>query len=387
MSQETASHSPGTLKQQVRNAIDHDISRLEEFSLYLHSHPETDGNEELASHAFAQLLEDRGYEVDRGAFGMPTAVRATIGDGPVNIAICAEYDALPEVGHACGHNLIASAALGAAWGLAAVINDLGCKITVLGTPSEEGGGGKIELLAKGAFDGVSAAMMVHPWPEDRLAPKCLAVDHFRVHYSGKAAHASASPEHGINAADAMVIAQVAIGLLRQQLRDGEQVHGIVEMGGDAPNIIPSRVTGRYMVRAPDLDTLGTLRRKVDRCFEAGAVATGASLEQEVLSPTYSEMVTDPDLIKLWARNATLLGRDYSLDMEGQPPPVFSTDMGNVSLAVPAIHPLVKLESNGAFNHEPAFAAACASPSAVKVIYDGAVAMAWTAIDLALPSSL
>jgi amidohydrolase len=370
------------LKQRAAITVGNEMSRLEQFSLYIHSHPEIGGDERLASQAFAQSLDERGYSVETGICGLPTAVKATMGEGPIHAAILAEYDALPEVGHACGHNLIAAAALGSAWALADIAGDLGCTIIIDGCPSEEGGGGKIVMLEKGAFDGVTAAMMIHPWPEDRLAPKCLAVDHFRVHYHGKAAHAAAAPEHGINAADAIVIAQVAISLLRQQLHDGEQVHGIVEQGGDAPNIIPSHVISRYMVRAPDLEQLGLLRKKVDRCFEAGAVATGASLEQEMLSPTYSHMVTDPDLIRLWAGNATSLGRDYGMDERGEPPPVFSTDMGNISLAIPAIHPLLKLESGGASNHEPAFATACAGPAASKVIYDGAVAMAWTAIDLA-----
>ncbi len=368
------------LKRTARDRIDNDIDRLIEFSHYIHSHPELDGKERLASRELGNLLLERGFSVEFGAYGLETAIKGEVGEGAPNIAICAEYDALPVVGHACGHNIISAATLGAAWALAGAVEELGCKITILGTPSEEGGGGKVIMLERGAFQGMAAAMMIHPWPEDRLYPKCLAVDHFRVHYHGREAHASAAPHEGINAADALVVAQVAIGLLRQSFTGNEQIHGIVEKGGDAPNIIPSHTTARYMVRASTIEELRILREKVDRCFEAGAVATGSDLEIEMLSPTYSELRTDPILIRLWESNATALGRDYSKDANGEPPPVFSTDMGNVSLAVPSIHPLVRIDSNGASNHQPAFALACASETASRAIYDSAVAMAWTVID-------
>ena len=371
---------PSALKQLARQQVDDDIDRLVEFSRYVHSHPELDGEERLASRELGNLLAERRFDVEVGAYGLETAVKGVAGKGASNIALCAEYDALPVVGHACGHNIISAAALGAAWALAGVIEELGCRITVLGTPSEEGGGGKIVMLERGAFQDVDAAMMVHPWPEDRLYPKCLAVDHFRVHYYGREAHASAAPDKGINAADALVVAQVAIGLLRQSLTSDEQVHGIVEKGGDAPNIIPSHTTARYMVRASTIDRLHILREKIDRCFEAGAIATGSRLEIEMLAPTYSELRTDPTLIRLWEVNATALGRDYSRDTNGEPPPVFSTDMGNVSLAVPSIHPLVGIDSEGASNHQPAFARACIGETATRAIYDSAVAMAWTVID-------
>ncbi len=371
---------PPALKQLARKQVDKDIDRLVEFSRYLHSHPELDGEEKLASRELGNLLLERGFSVEVGAYGLATAVKATTGKGALNVALCAEYDALPVVGHACGHNIISAAALGAAWALARVIEELGCRLTVLGTPSEEGGGGKIVMLERGAFRDMAAAMMVHPWPEDRLYPKCLAVDHFRVHYHGQEAHASAAPDKGINAADALVVAQVAIGLLRQSLTGDEQVHGIVEKGGDAPNIIPSHTTARYMVRASTIDRLHILREKVDRCFEAGAIATGSRLEIEMLSPTYSELRTDPKLIRIWERNATSLGRDYSRDANGEPPPMFSTDMGNVSLAVPSIHPMIGIDAKGASNHQSEFARACIEQTATSAIYDSAVAMALTVID-------
>jgi amidohydrolase len=303
------------------------------------------------------------------------------------VVVCAEYDALPGVGHACGHNLIAAAAVGAGLALAEVADDVGLSVTVLGTPAEEGGGGKCFLLERGAFDGAHAAMMVHPWHEDRLEARCLAVDHIDVRYIGREAHASAAPDKGINAADALVVAQVAIGLLRQHLSAGDQVHGIVTKGGEAANVVPKETVGRFMVRAPSLARLAELRPRIERCFEAGALATGASMTIEELSPTYSEYVGDPGLTAAWRANAEALGRRYDVDDAGAALPTISTDMANVSLAVPSIHPLIGLASGGAVIHQPEFAEAAVSPSAEQALVDGALAMAWTAIDVASEPAL
>jgi metal-dependent amidase/aminoacylase/carboxypeptidase family protein len=225
-------------------------------------------------------------------------------------------------------------------------------------------------------------MMVHPWPDDRLEATCLAVDHMAIEYHGRDAHASAAPEKGINAGDAFTVAQVAIGLIRQHLDPGNQVHGIIEKGGDAPNIVPREATGRYMVRARSLDDLARLRPRIEHCFEAGALATGATLTIRDLSPTYSHFEGDPGLTALWRANAEARGRHYGADQDGSPKPTISTDMANVSLALPSIHPMIGIETHGAVNHQPEFAAACLGPSAEAALFDGAVAMAWTVIDAA-----
>ena len=349
----------------------------------IHDHPELCFEETFAADRVAAALDAGGLAVETGVYDLPTALRARAGSGPLSIVICAEYDALPGIGHACGHNLIAAAAVGAGLALAAVADDVGLSVTVLGTPAEEGGGGKVLLLDRGAFDGAHAAMMVHPWPEDRLGATCLAVDHLAISYTGRDAHASAAPQKGINAGDAFVVAQVAIGLLRQHLEPGDQVHGIVEKGGDAPNIVPRQATGRFMVRAPSLEALAHLRPRITRCFEAGALATGATLAIADLSPTYSHFVADADLLALWRSNAESLGRTYDADDAAVALPTISTDMANVSLAVPSIHPLVGIDAGGAVNHQPEFAAACLGPSAEAALFDGALAMAWTAIDAAV----
>ena len=353
----------------------------------IHAHPELLFNEHHSSQQLARALDAAGLDVSVGDYDLETAVTARAGSGPVHVVICAEYDALPGVGHACGHNIIAAAAFGATAALSQVADDVGLTVTLLGTPAEEGGGGKILMLDRGAFSGAHAAMMVHPWPYDRLVSACLAVDHIDVSYSGRSAHASAAPYEGVNAGDALTVAQVALGLLRQQLPPGTQVHGIVTEGGDAANIIPSHTKGRFMLRARSLEELEMLRPKVHRCFEAGALATGCDWSIDDVSPTYSHMEADPALVASWRQNATALGRSYPDDDAGKPPPTFSTDMANISLAMPAIHPLIGIDSAPAVNHQAEFAAACARPPADEAVVQGAVAMAWTAIDAATDSDL
>jgi amidohydrolase len=378
---------PGRAKEAARRVVEEHHPSLVAMSRALHDDPELCFEEVHAAARVAEALDGAGFTVERGAYDLPTAVEATVGTGPLSIVICAEYDALPAVGHACGHNLIAAAGVGAGIALAGLADDLGLTVTVLGTPAEEGGGGKVFMLERGAFDGAHAAMMVHPWPEDRLEATCLAVDHLEVRYTGRAAHASASPEQGINAGDAFVVAQVAIGLLRQHLRRGDQVHGFVSKGGDAPNIVPEEALGRFMVRARTLEDLAVLRPRIEHCFEAGALATGASLEVRDLSPTYSHFEGDAALLAAWRHNAEELGRRYPSDDRGEPPPTVSTDMANVSLAVPTIHPMIGVESHGAVNHQAEFAAACVGPSAELALLDGAVGMAWTVIDAAVDDAL
>jgi amidohydrolase len=375
------------LKRRVQETVAEHRSTLVGLAEALHADPELAFDEHRASDRCAELLEKAGFELERPLAGLATAFRAAAGHGELTVALCAELDALPGVGHACGHNLIAASALGAALGLAAVAEETACRVLVLGTPAEEGGGGKVLLLERGAFAGAHLALMVHPWPEDRLTARCLAVDHLQVTYTGREAHAAAAPWQGVNAGDAMVVAQVAIGLLRQHLEPGALVHGVVDSGGQAPNVVPQSATGRWMLRAPTLEALQALRPRIERCFEAGALATGCQLEIRPLAPTYSHMEPDQDLLRLWRANAEALGRRYPADDAGQEPPALSTDMANVSLALPAIHPLIGIDAGGACNHQPAFAAACVGPSAERALVDGALALAWTVVDAATDPGL
>ena len=325
-------------------------------------------------------MSEGGFEVERGICDLPTAFAATAGSGPFTIAICAEYDALPEIGHACGHNVIAAGAVGAGLALAPLADDLGITVRVLGTPAEEGGGGKILMMERGGFDGVNAALMVHPAPDEHDRMPCLAVEHFDVRYTGKEAHASAYPHHGVNAADAITVAQVAIGLLRQHSRPNDQVHGIVTYGGAAPNIVPALAEAKYYVRAETLEDLKLWEPRVLKCFEAGALATGASLEVVYHGPPYSEFRTDEPMAACYRANAEAAGRRLRTDIE--PTMKASTDMANVSLSIPSIHPMLGIDSLPAVNHQPEFAAAAASPAADRAVVEGALAMSWTIIDLA-----
>src|SRR5213593_4245111 len=250
----------------VRERVAAHRDRLVALSHRIHAHPELAFEEERASAWCAEALDATGFTVERGVCDLPTAFVARAGAGPLHLALCAEYDCLPGIGHACGHNLIAAMAVGAGIAAAQVADELGLTIRIIGTPAEElGGGGKIILLERGAFAGAHAAMMVHPSPTDNVAPMMLANAHFSVRYTGKEAHASAYPELGINAADALTMAQVAIGLLRQHIHPTDRVHGIVTKGGEAPNIIPAETTARYIVRAKTLDDLEAIRSKVLRC--------------------------------------------------------------------------------------------------------------------------
>ncbi len=369
-------------KNGVQEQIDTIQRDLLEMSHRIHAHPELGYEEEKACTWLAESLTDAGFNVETGICDLPTAFVGRAGSGPLHLAICCEYDCLPGIGHACGHNIIAASSLGAAIAAARVADDVGLTISIMGTPAEERGdaGGKILLLERGAFEGVHAAMMVHPAPKDSLLPRIIAASMFEVAYTGKESHASAHPELGINAADALTVAQTAIGLLRQHIRSTDRIHGIITKGGDAPNVIPAHTSAKYIVRGRTIAELEELRPKVLRCFEAGAHATGATLEVTGGDKPYAEMDHDLDIAAIYRRHAEALGRTFP--DPARETPSGSTDMGNISLAIPSIHPMIGIDSLPAVNHQPEFTAHCITTSADKAVYDGALAMAWTAVDMA-----
>jgi amidohydrolase len=374
------------VKRVAQDQITEHRERLIALSHRIHAHPEIGWEEEQASTWLAELLDANGFTVERGACGLPTAFVARAGSGPLHIAICAEYDALPEIGHACGHNIIATAAAGAGIAAAKLADELGLTVSVIGTPAEElldvTSGGKILLLERGAFAGVHAAMMIHPGPANVLEPGLIAAAMFDVRYTGRTAHAGAFPHLGINAADALVVAQTAIGLLRQQLRPTDRVHGIVTRGGDAANVIPASTSASYGVRASRLEDLIDVRDKVQKCFEAGALATGATLSLSGGERPYAEGRWDPELSALFERNAGVLGRTFRNE-----PTSASTDMGNISHAMPTIHPMLGIDCLPAVNHQPEFTAHTVTEAGDRAIVDGATAMAWTIADIATTASV
>jgi amidohydrolase len=360
-----------------------------ELSHRIHAHPELGFEEVKASAWLCESLDGSGFAVEHGICDLPTAFRARAGSGPLHIAICAEYDCLPGIGHACGHNIIAASAVGAAVAAAKVADELGLTISVIGTPAEEVGNasGKILLLERGAFEGIHAAMMVHPAPFDMLRAKIIAASMFDVHCTGKESHASAFPELGVNAADALTIAQTALGLLRQHIRSTDRIHGIVTNGGAAPNVVPAHTSAKYIIRSETLDQLAELRPRVYRCFEAGGLATGAKIAITGGDKPYAEMHHDNDMAALYRKNSEALGRPFPNLGEWETRPTGSTDMGNVSRAMPSIHPMIGINSLPAVNHQPEFTAHCITPDADKALVDGAMAMAWTCIDMAATDDL
>lgn len=346
----------------------------------IHADPELGFEEVRAAQLLSTALEERGFVLERGLAEMPTAFKAALGDGPLTVGICVEYDALPGIGHACGHNVIAAAGMTAAFGLAPLVDELGITLVVFGTPAEENGGGKVLLLEAGAFDGVDLAMMVHPSNKEQSRTHCLAIGELRVRFIGKNAHASAAPYEGINAADAATLTQVAVGLLRQQLHPGDQIHGFISHGGEAANVIPAETELVFNFRSPKLETLNRLEQRIRACVEGAATATGCRFEADSDAPAYSEFNNNNVLADLYKANAEALGRTF--DHEDDASPVGSTDMANVSRIVPAIHPMLDIDCGSAVNHQPEFAAHCVSAPADRAAIEGGLSMAWTVIDVA-----
>jgi amidohydrolase len=368
-------------KERVAGEVQDRASLLHHIARQIHARPELLFEERFAAGLLASELEEAGFDVERGAYGLETAfaARRTAGDGPL-VAILCEYDALPGIGHGCGHNLIAAIGLGAALAAAAVLDELPGRLVALGTPAEEGGAGKVTMIERGAFDGVEAAMMVHPAGDDLTEPHVLAVAGWRVEYAGVGAHAAAFPERGRNALDAAVLGYNAVAALRQHIGDDERVHGVILEGGEKPNIVPHRTVTEWYVRSGSLGSLQSLKCRVRACLEAGALAAGCTMSCEPTCPEYSELRTNEPLIRLYRENSAALGRPVD-----EPSPrrriVASTDMGNVSLRVPSIHPMVAVAPADVALHTAEFADWAASPEADKAVLDGATALAQTAVDL------
>ncbi len=355
---------------------------LIELSHSIHAEPEL-AFAEYRSCAKAQTLAaERGFEVTAAAGGLDTAFRADFGSGPLVIGICAEYDALPGIGHACGHNIIAASAVGAALALAEVADDLGLTVALIGTPAEESGGGKALLIGAGVFDDVAAAVMVHPGPIDIAAARSLSLSEVTVTYTGRESHAAVAPYLGINAADAVTVAQVAIGLLRQQMAPGQMTHGIVTAGGAATNILPGRARLQYTMRAADTAARLALEDKMRGCFAAGAVATGCEYTIAEAAPAYAELTPDAWLSEVFRDEMVRLGRQPVTPELEVALPLGSTDMGNVTQLLPGIHPVVGIDSGGAVIHQPGFATAAAGPSADRTVAEAAIMLARTVVRLA-----
>ncbi|ADG77618.1 Peptidase M20 domain-containing protein 2 OS=Tsukamurella paurometabola (strain ATCC 8368 / DSM/ CCUG 35730 / CIP 100753 / JCM 10117 / KCTC 9821 / NBRC 16120 / NCIMB 702349 / NCTC 13040) OX=521096 GN=Tpau_0985 PE=3 SV=1 [Tsukamurella paurometabola] len=359
----------------LTETVDAAAPELVALSHAVHARPELAFEEHYASGLVAEALAGHGFAVTRGIADLETALVARSGTGPLRVAVFAEYDALPGIGHACGHNIIAAAGVGAGLALASVADDMGLTVEVYGTPAEESGAGKVLMLRRGAFDAVACAGMVHPAPFDVVRTRTLALADLAISFTGREAHASAAPWAGRNAGDAATVAQVALGLLRQHLEPGQQLHGFVSEGGTAPNVVPAATELLYYLRAETAESLDRLAERANDCFAAGALASGCTHEVREVSPSYSELRSDEALAQAYRSAAVAIGREPVAPEYERAVPLGSTDMGNVSHAVPSIHPLIGLDTGGAVTHQPEFTAAAASASADRAVRDGALALA------------
>jgi amidohydrolase len=368
-----------SLKQRVQAEVDRLTPDLLATSRFLHTNPELAYEEYKAVEHLTTIVAQYGFAVTRGLAGLPTAFVARTGAGSPRIAFLAEYDALPGLGHACGHNLIGTASLGAALAVKAVLNLTPGEILLVGCPAEEKGGGKIPLVESGAFAGTDAAMLVHPSNRTEMVKLALGMRELTVEFFGKASHAAASPERGINALDAVVLAYNGVSVLRQQVRSDARIHGIITHGGQAPNIIPDYTAARFYVRALDLPYLEELNRRVVACFEAAAQATGCRAKVTSAGKDYHPYKPVYSLAGLFQRNLELLGE--SVDQGPVDQELGSTDVGNVSQAVPTIQPMLQISPREVTCHMAAFAEAAISEAGHRGMLLAAKAMAMTAVDL------
>ncbi|MGQ9573239.1 MAG: M20 family metallopeptidase [Dehalococcoidia bacterium] len=374
------------LKKKAIDEIEARRDQLIELSLRIHANPETAFREVKAADWLTDYLEAEGFTVERGICQIGTAFRASYGSGRPRVAFLAEYDALAGIGHGCGHNIIATASLGAAIGTKAVLPEVEGTALVIGTPAEESGGGKVFMANRGAFDDLDVAMLVHPANRDVAVTYALALIPLGVQYFGKAAHAAARPEAGINALDALVIAYNSVSALRQHIRDSARIHGIITDGGQSVNVVPDHTAAAFLIRAEDDDYLEELKEKVLACFRAGAEATGARLEYRWTEEArYRAMRSNRPLAEAYRRNMETLGRQVRERDSRRS--LGSTDMGNVSAMVPAIHPTVAIAPPDVPIHTPEFRDASASEAGHRGLVDAAKAMAMTAVDVLVDADL
>ncbi|HSW58275.1 MAG TPA: M20 family metallopeptidase [Dehalococcoidales bacterium] len=373
------------LKSKISAEIDSKAEGLRALSRQIHANPEIGFREVKASGWISEYLEREGFAVERNYCRLPTAFKASYGQGKPVIGFLAEYDALPEIGHACGHNIIAAAAVGAALGAKIAGGLLNGTIQVVGTPAEELYSGKAILAERGGFNHLDAAMMVHPGNQDTAVVEALACHTLYIEFFGVAAHAASDPQAGTNALAAMILSFNNIDALRQHLPPKAMVHGIITDGGAAANVVPAHSAGNFIVRANTLATLEMVKQKILNCFSAAAVATGARLEYRWEEHYYAPVLNNLTLCKAYLRNLRQLGRKIRLQ---DPKEGFgSTDFGNVSHLVPGMHAQLGITVKSAVVHSPQFAEAAISATGLAAMLQAAKGLAMTAADLLASDSL
>lgn len=369
------------IKKRIAGEVDKISNDLINLSHRIHKNPEVAYQEFKASKWIADFLEDNGFEIQRETGGLKTAFKATKKGKSVSpkIAFLCEYDALPGIGHGCGHNIIATASLGAAASLFPLLDKLHGSIVVLGTPAEEGEGGKIDLLNKGVFKDIDVAMMIHPWSRTRSARSALGRAKLKIEFFGRAAHAGANPEKGINALDAIIQTFNSINAMRQQLPMGVKIHGIITDGGKAPNIIPDYSAGLFYVRAPELKLLDAEMKKFKACAQGAAKATGSRVKISMDPRIYAPRKNNMTLAKIFSGNLKLLG----IGEEEEPPWIGSgsSDIGNISQVIPILHADIAICPPKTAGHSKEFAKYAISPGGDEAVITGAKALAFTACDI------
>ena len=371
-----------TLKNTFQKNLDSIHKQLTEVSDWMYENPELGFNEFKTSEYLVTFIESFNGEVVYPTGNLDTAFEITYGtDGPL-VVLCVEYDALPEIGHACGHNIIATASIGAGLAIKGLVNELGIRVKLLGTPAEEGGGGKIILLENGNFEDAACSMMIHPGYENVVNPTFTTIQQYKVEFFGKDAHAAGAPEEGINALDAQIQLFVNASTYRQQMVSTNRMHGVITNGGFKPNIIPSYTSSEWYLRALNEGDLSKIESDFKNFVNAAAMATKCEVKIESPDYRYTEIDNNKTMYELYKENSLSVGREMILQSEAARPGLGSTDMGNVSLAMPSIHPMLSIDAGDAVNHQPEYAAATLTPGGHKAIYDGAFAMGATIIDLA-----
>jgi amidohydrolase len=367
------------LKKTVVRDIDSSYKKLRELSRKLHDNPETAMEEHRAAAWLTEYLEQSGFGVERGICDLPTAFRGKYGKGKPAIAFLAEYDALPKIGHACGHNLIATSSIAAGVACRKAVDEFGGSVMVYGTPGEELAGGKALMAERGAFAELDIAMISHPGGGHHVLMNALACQNLYIEFFGRAAHAAAQPETGVNALAAMILSYNAIDALRQHIKETSRIHGVITDGGEAANIVPAHTAATFMVRAVEDKYLDELKEKVISCFTGAARATGAELKYHWDEVRYAAMKNNLTLGRLFQKNMEATGRHIPLGAGAISSG--STDVGNVSQLIPAIHPTVEITHNSISVHTQEFAEAAATDEALRRMLDAARAMAMTAVDL------
>lgn len=369
-------------REELLKAADGLRKRLTDLSDDIFRNPELGLEEEKTSAKMQVLLKEAGFNVEPGIAGMPTAFRASLGTGSPKIALLAEMDALPEIGHGCGHNIAGTASVGAGAALAAILPKYlkpgSGTLVVLGTPAEELGKGKIEMCKAGVFDDIDGAMMVHGSSKRKVIKNFLGLVRLNFVFHGKTSHAAAYPEEGVNALDALILFFNSIGLLRQQLRGDVRVHGIITEGGKAPNIIPDRAEASFYVRARDLKELSSVRERVISCAQGAALSTGCTMDVAEVGDLNAPMKINRAFAEVYRRSLERLGLCEEYDSPEKS--AGSSDIGNVSQVIPAIHPHVPIRP-GINIHTREFAQATCSPDGHRALMEGVKALGLTALEL------